>query len=138
MYSTQTQQKPSLSTRMAESWKKRKEVSMLEVALYATVGVIVVLILLVIVGAFLHVSGIHEGSVVGKDYTPETTSMQCNSYDGKTTICTPVTYPETWNVKIEKDGDKNSFSIPQDKWDTINEGDYLTFDGESLTSVTTQ
>lgn len=138
MYATQTKPKPSLTTRLAESWKERKKVSILEVALYATIVAMVGLFLLMIVGAFLHVSGIHEGSVVGKDHTPETTSMQCNSYDGKTTICTPVTYPESWNVTIAKDDDKNSFSVSQDKWDTINEGDYLTFDGESLTSVNAQ
>jgi hypothetical protein len=138
MYSTQTKPKPSLATRLAESWKEDKvNFGIMSIAAFFAVGT-VLLIVGYIVLISVHVGGIHEGSVVGKDHTPETTSMQCNSYDGKTTICTPVTYPESWNVTIAKGGDKNSFSVSQEKWDTLNEGDYLTFDGESLTSVNAQ
>lgn len=138
MYATQTKPKPPLTTRLAESWKEDKVNFVIGgfVAFFAVSTVLLIVGYIVAISA--HVGGIHEGSVVGKDHTPETTSMQCNSYDGKTTICTPVTYPESWNVTIAKDDDKNSFSVSQDKWDTINEGDYLTFDGESLTSVNAQ
>lgn len=124
-----------IMTDVRDTWEDHKGSTILIAIVFLLVGVFVFGFAF---SVFAHVGGIHEGTVVSKDHQDAYTTVQCNSYDGKTTICTPYTYPESWGVTISKDGEQNSFNLTQSAWDGIKDGYYLTFDGERLETVKAQ
>jgi hypothetical protein len=118
-----------------DMWDDSRAITIFFGALILTVLGIIALFVFSLIG---HANGIHEGSVIGKGHQDAYSTIQCSSYDGKTTTCIPVFYPESWSVTISKDGEQNSFDVSQSAWTSVKEGYYLTFDGERLETVKAQ
>jgi hypothetical protein len=104
----------------------------LTIILIGSALAIVGLIGLAIFMTVAHTNGIHEGNVSEKTHRAAYTSTVCSGV--KVHICHPVRHPESWGVVISKEDKTNSFSLPHDQWDSVREGMYLTFDGDTLAS----
>ncbi len=90
----------------------------------------IIVLVTVGIGLFIgHENGIHSGSVTAKADHAAYTSMVCV---GKPIICYPQYHPETWSVTISNGKQSNSFDIPHAQWSKINDGDNISFNGDTL------
>lgn len=91
--------------------------------------IIVVLIILVVVGAFGYAIyedinyGVKEGTVIDKRYSSAYTTWN-PIYNGKTTTSYPIYHPPEWNIKIQKEEKDIWIEVTEQEYNNLKVGDY--------------
>lgn len=84
---------------------------------------IIFVILIILVAFYQEYSfGEHAGTVIDKRYNAAYTSYT-TSYVNGSNINIPTTYPERWEIKLQKDGQTLWVDVPESEYTKIKIGD---------------